>query len=107
MAAAEGAVPILQRGKCSPGRHPVVDRHRGAEGDVGIGPYVRDVTPLPNAGEWRCSGPNNGLLAAVFRIVMKALAKEERVTGAVGDVRQPNAAANEEDAVPGHAGRKN
>src|SRR5262249_8010599 len=101
MAAAEGAVSILQCGNLAPGRHPVVDRHRGAERDLGIGPHVRDVTPLPNVGERGCSRPNNGLLAAVFRIVMEALAEEERATGAVLDVQQANAAANEEDAVPG------
>src|SRR5262245_37781746 len=107
MAAAEGTETILHRGKGSPLRHPVVDRHGGAERDVGIGPHIRDVTPLANAGEGRGIGPNQGLLAIVFRVSMETLAEEERATGAVGDVRNTQAAVNEEDAVPGHAGRMN
>src|SRR5262249_26035712 len=35
---------------------------------------------------------------------MVALAEEERVTGAVGDVRQANEAVKKEDAVPGQSG---
>src|SRR5262245_66422137 len=106
MAAAEGAVSILQCGNLAPGRHPVVDRHRGAARDVGIGPHVRDVTPLPNVGERGCSRPNNGLLAVEFRITMQALTEEERVTAAVGDVSHPNDAVDDNGAVPGHAERK-
>src|SRR5262245_20705846 len=105
MAAAEGAGPILQRGSTSPGQHPVVDRYGGAERDLGIGPHVRDVTPPPDAAEESYSGPKFGLLAVEFRVTMVALAEEERVAGAVGDVPNTNVAANVEDAVPGHAGR--
>src|SRR5262245_31196035 len=36
---------------------------------------------------------------------MVALAEQERVTAAVGDVRQANAAVKEEDAVPRDAGK--
>src|SRR5262245_44568341 len=38
--------------------------------------------------------------ALPFRITMDALAKEECVAGAVGDVLHANATVNEEDAVP-------
>src|SRR5262249_14004840 len=107
MAAAEGTAPILQRGHISPARHPVVDWRLRAERDLEIGPEVRDVAPPPNAAERRYSGPNNERLAVEFRIVMIALAEEERVTGAVTDVRQPNTPVNEEDAVLGHAGQRN
>src|SRR5262249_24560082 len=101
MAAAEGAAPILQRGHSSPARHLIVDRLGSAERDIGIGPHVGDVTPPPKAGDRRYSGPNNGLLSVEFRIVMVALAEEDRVAGAVGDVLHANATVNEEDAVPG------
>src|SRR5262249_24602697 len=107
MAAAEGAGPILQGEEISPRRHPVVDRHGSAERDAPHGPQGRDETPLPPDGDGIYSGPNIGTAAVEFRIVMDALAEEERVAGAVGDVRQADAAVNEEDAVPGHAGRTN
>src|SRR5262245_19110045 len=103
MAAAEGAGPILQRGVIPPGRHPIVDRLGGAERDVGHGPRVRDVTPHPPLGRGRRTGENNVVQAVEFRITMVALAEEERVAGAVGDVLHANATVNEEDAVPGHA----
>src|SRR5262249_12824794 len=35
----------------------------------------------------------------VFRVVVKPLTEEERVTGAVGNVRHANVAADEEDAI--------
>src|SRR5262245_23141150 len=86
MAAAEGAGPILQRGEISPGRHPVVDRHGGVERDAPIGRRVRDEPPLPPAGGVTCCGPNYGPAAVKFRIMMDALAEEERVASPVGDV---------------------
>src|SRR5262245_37750899 len=104
MAAAEGAGPILQCGEISPSWHPVVDRHGAVERDAPIGRRVRDEPPLPLAGSGKCYAPNIGPAAVEFRITMVALAEEERVTGAVGDVRQANAAVKKEDAVPAQSG---
>src|SRR5436309_9970545 len=103
MAAAEGAAPILQRGKVSAGRHLVVDRRSGVKRDLKHGPRIRDVTPPPPAADGSCIGPNKRSAAVEFRVTMEALAEEERVAGAVLDVSNANAAADPEDAVPGHA----
>src|SRR5262245_35815982 len=101
VAAAEGAEAILQRQSVSLDRHPVVDRHSAVKREVPHDPpRTREETPLPNLIDGSYSGHNNGLAEVVFRIPMVALTKEKRVTGAVGDVRDANAAANPEDAVP-------
>src|SRR5262249_26265617 len=100
MAAAEGACPILQRGKVCPGRHPVVDRRGTVERDLKHGPCIRNVTPSPPAADGSCIGPNKRSAAVEFRVKMEALAEEARVAGAVIDVRKAHTALNPEDAVP-------
>src|SRR5439155_6706912 len=87
------------------GRHPVVDPRGRAERDVSAGTLVRDEPPPPPAGHGGRVGPDRGSLAFVFRVVVEALAEEKRVTGAVGDVREANVAADEEDAVLAQAGK--
>src|SRR5205809_4017235 len=101
MAAAEGAGPIKQRRTISPGRHPVVDRCSTVKSDVCHDPRrARDETPLPKLSDGSGSGQNNGLAEVEFRVIMVALAEEERGSGPVGDVRKANAAVNVKDAVP-------
>src|SRR5262245_47407444 len=103
MTAAEGAEPILHRGIISLRRHPVVDRHGGAQ--RGLRDAQRDPPPLPPAGEGTYGGKEKGFAAVVFRVAMETLAEEERGAGAVRDVPQTNASVKGEDAVPGQAGK--
>ena len=97
MAAAEGAGSIVET--ICRGRRLVVDLRGGVKRDVGHGPYACDEAPLSQFGHGSFSGNNNGLEAVEFGIVMEALAEEERLTAAVGDVREANGAVKEEDAV--------
>src|SRR5262249_13911360 len=105
VAAAEGADPIIQRLTISAGRHPVVDRRSSMKHDVCHRPLVLDVIPTPQCAYGKYSGQKNGLEAVEFRVTMVALAEEEGVSGAVGDVLKANAAVNPEDAVPRYAGK--
>src|SRR5262249_3637349 len=90
----------------SPARRPVVDWCSTVKSDVCHDPRrAHGETPLPELSDGSDSGQNNGLAAVEFRITMVALAEEQRVTAAVGDVRQANAAIDEEDAVPAQAGK--
>src|SRR5262249_16173126 len=86
MAAAEGADPIQQRGQIAPRQHFVIDRHSGAERDLPPDVHACDVRPLSKAAEGTCTGRNTEPEGLLFRVTMVALAEEERVTGAVGDV---------------------
>src|SRR4051812_19300027 len=88
-----------------PRRHPVVDRRGGVERDLKHGPRIRDVTPPPPAADGSGIGPNKRSEAVEFRVVVEALAEEERVAGAVRDVVQANVAAEVEGAVPADAGK--
>src|SRR5947208_16161534 len=99
MAAAKDAGPILERGEIASGLHVVVDRLGSTERDVPAGPLSGDEPPSPPASHGRSVLPDQGSLAFVFHVFMKALAEEERVTGAVGNILQPNATADEDDAI--------
>src|SRR5262249_62079464 len=55
---------------------------------------------FPNLTDRSYPKKKKGLKAIVFRIPMVALAEQEGVTGAVGDVRNANTAVDPEDAVP-------
>src|SRR5829696_186971 len=66
---------------------------------------MRDKSPTSPACGRSGRGPNIGTQAVEFRIVMVALAEEKRVAGAVGDIFQTNATANEEDSIAGHSGK--
>src|SRR5262249_16960124 len=106
MAAAEGAGPVPYHGGIPRRRHLrhlVVDRHGCAERDVPHGSLIRDVGPPSPMAYGRSSRQYHGLEEVVFRIAVVALAEEERVAAAIGDIRQANAAVNEEDAVPRHS----
>src|SRR5262245_50386417 len=106
VAAAEGALPIKQRGGISVGRHPVVDRCSAVKHDVSHDPRRPcDPTPLPDLSDGSYTGLNIGYALVVCRITMVALAEEEGVSGAVGYVRNANAAVNPENAVPRYAGK--
>src|SRR5262249_18010038 len=101
VAAAEGAGPVEKCGDISVGPHFVVDRHGGMERDTHR-PHVRNETPHPQLSHTTSSRAKNELEAVELRIPMVALAEEERVTFAVGDVRQTDNAVDVEDAVPAH-----
>src|SRR4029453_10823234 len=102
MAAAEDAIPVLHCQRIAPWWYSIVDRRGGAQR------YLRGTerhpTPDPPAGQGTNGGHVNGLLEAVLRVEMIALAEEKRVTGAVGDLCQANAAIKGKDAVATQAG---
>ena len=101
MAAAECAGPILHREAIRRGRRLVVDLRGGVQRDVCHGAaYARDETPPSQRGHGSDSGQDNRLEQIKLGIVMEALAEEERLTAAVGDLGEANGAVDEEDAVP-------
>src|SRR4029077_12392253 len=100
MGTAEGATPILQCGKVSFGRNPVVDRRSGVESDLKHEPRVRDVSPPSPAADGSCIRPKKRSEAVEFGIAMETLAKEQCVAGAVRDVVQVIFTVEVEDPVP-------
>src|SRR5258708_4257151 len=101
MAAAESTQTILMRGVVTDGsgsRHPVVDRDTAAEHDVAQGRRGRHVAPQSPIGEGIVGG------AVELRVMVRALAEEEGVTGAVGDISDANDAVDAKEAIPGEVG---
>ena len=70
-----------------------------------LAPWFATNPHRPQPAMGGAPGQTTGLWTFILRVVVKALAEEERVTGAVGDVLQTNATADEEDAVPLSRGR--
>src|SRR5262249_3064321 len=98
MAAAEGAQPVMKRHIVASGRRweLVVDRHGGAERAMHPGCVREGLPPVPPLG----NGLHVVCTAAVeFRVPVIAFPKQERNTGAVGDVGDANVAVGEKDAV--------